>query len=201
MKFFKFLSLLFFFSSCASKHIVSYESAYKSCPVDTFEVQGSNGPVDIYMRRFKGLVGSQLPAFSGRCLDDNEINRTYFEGKVSILNFWFIGCKPCEAEMPFLNLLVEKYSASNINFLAIGLNSSNDIKKYLATKPFNFDHYANGESTIKDVFKVEWGFPTTIVVNQEMKIVHIAQGLGTIDNSTKSQKQLIRSIERALAYK
>ena len=178
-----------------------YESAYTSCPVDTFDVQGSNGPVEIYIRRFQGLAGSQLPEFSGRCIDGTEINKAYFEGKVSILNFWFIGCKPCEAEMPFLNQIVEKYRAGDINFLAIGLNSPDDIEEYLLTKPFNFDHFESGETIINDVFKVEWGFPTTFVVNQEMKIVHIAQGLGTIDNSTKSQKQLIRSIERALAYK
>lgn len=180
---------------------MSYESAYKSCPVDTFEVQGSNGPVEIYMRRFKGLVGSQLPKFSGRCLDDTEINKTYFEGKVSILNFWFIGCKPCEDEIPFLNQLVEKYRAGDINFLAIGLNSPHDIEEYLLIKPFNFNHFESGENIIQDVFKIDWGFPATFVVNREMKIVHIAQGLGNSDSISKSQKKLVNSIERALAYK
>ncbi len=195
------MGLFTLFSSCASKYIVTYDSAYKNCPVDTFEVQGSNGPVEVYMRRFQGLVGSQLPEFSGKCLDGTEITKAYFEVKVTVINFWFIGCKPCEAEMPFLNQIVEKYSAGDINFLAIGLNSPHDIEEFLLTKPFNFEHFANGENIIQDVFKVEWGFPTTFVVNQEMKIVHIAQGLGTSDNCTKSQKQLIRSIERALAYK
>lgn len=57
----------------------------------------------------KGLVGCQMPNFKGTTHIGKPMSRASLKGKVVVMNFWFIGCKPCVAEMPALNRLVERY--------------------------------------------------------------------------------------------
>ncbi|MDZ4747206.1 MAG: TlpA disulfide reductase family protein [Saprospiraceae bacterium] len=198
MKPLKYLLLCSIFISCATERIVSYDEAYKNCVVDTIQVQGAQGPMDVYMRRYQGLIGAQLPEFSGKCINGKEINTAYFEGNISIINFWFIGCQPCEVEIPFINQMVDKYKASDINFLAIGLNAAADIEEFVLTKPFNFDHFQSGKFIIDEKFRIDWGYPTTFIVNREMKIVHITNGLGGNAKASKNQRQFMRQIEKSI---
>ena len=42
--------------------------------------------------------------FAGKDLDGNEVDETLFsKNAVTVLNFWFTGCKPCVAELSKLN--------------------------------------------------------------------------------------------------
>lgn len=47
-----------------------------------------------------------LEIFSGMDFDGNSVDESLFsENAVTVLNFWFTGCKPCVAELPKLNEL------------------------------------------------------------------------------------------------
>ena len=50
-----------------------------------------------------------------------------FEGELLVINFWYINCGPCIAEMPYLNDLVETYKDEKIKFLALSFDSIPDI--------------------------------------------------------------------------
>ncbi|MGK0324190.1 MAG: thiol-disulfide isomerase/thioredoxin, partial [Psychroserpens sp.] len=59
-------------------------------------------------------------------LEDIEGNSHTLEslkGKVVVINFWFINCKPCVAEIPDLNKLKAKFNNKDAVFVAIALDS------------------------------------------------------------------------------
>ena len=46
----------------------------------------------------------------------NRIRTKDLKGKINVINFWFMKCAPCIAEIPALNTLVKKYKGKDINF-------------------------------------------------------------------------------------
>lgn len=62
-----------------------------------------------------------------------------FEGSMLVINFWYINCGPCIAEMPYLNKLVEKYKDDNIKFLALSFDSKADIKQFISEVDFKYE--------------------------------------------------------------
>ena len=55
--------------------------------------------------------GKALPAIDYKDLDGNMYTQQTIKGKILVLNFWFIGCTTCVAEMPDLNKLVDQYKS------------------------------------------------------------------------------------------
>ena len=62
-----------------------------------------------------------------------------FEGSMLVINFWYINCGPCIAEMPYLNKLVEKYKDDNIKFLTLSFDSKEDIKQFISEVDFKYE--------------------------------------------------------------
>ena len=195
------LFLLLLFLSCKSDPLIDYETAAKNCPMDTMRFTTAKGQGVGYSMNFEGLIGAQLPEFSAKTMDGKEINKSYFKGKISIINFWFIGCHPCEDEMPVFNQLVEKYKDKPVQFLALSRNSPTDIDTFLLEHPFNVDHIAYAEPLIVDTFHGRWGYPITMVADQNMKILFITRGLGNANPESESQKEFVQVIDKALAVK
>jgi len=74
-------------------------------------------------------------------------------------------------QIPGLNILKEKYGTDKINYIAIGLDTKEDIKAFVDRKPFNFELIANGKSIYRDSFQAKWGYPFTIITDKRNKIL------------------------------
>ena len=72
-----------------------------------------------------------------------QYNFELLKSNVIILNFWFAACMPCIAEMPELNKLVEEWNEKNVIFLAISLNSKEEIEKFLEKREFNYKNISS----------------------------------------------------------
>jgi thiol-disulfide isomerase/thioredoxin len=79
--------------------------------------------------------GSAFKFFAGRDISGQRINSALVKGKIVVLNFWFLGCMPCRAEMKELNKLVDEYSPKGIIFLGITPDPAADVN---ATSNLNF---------------------------------------------------------------
>jgi len=56
--------------------------------------------------------------FSVKDMDGKSFELSELKGKVVVINFWFVNCKPCVDEMPGLNKIVEKFKNNqNVIFL------------------------------------------------------------------------------------
>lgn len=102
-------------------------------------------------------------------LKGNHIKLSEYRGKVIVLNFWFIKCKPCITEMPQLNELKELYDKNDVEFLAITFDKKEMVEQFLYDHIFNYTIAANANDAVSS-YGVN-SFPTNMVINQNGEIV------------------------------
>ena len=115
--------------------------------------------------------------FSVKDIKGNEYSLNSLKGKVIVMNFWFIGCKPCLQEIPELNELVEKYHGKEVVFLGFAIDKKSRLETFLKKKPFNYNIIPG--SKIDSSYEV-YGYPTHVVINQNSEIVWRTSGLSPI---------------------
>jgi len=121
-------------------------------------------------------IGKEAGLFAVNDLEGNTYTMETLKGKVLVLNFWFVECKPCIMEMPELNRLVEKYKGKDVVFLAFARNKEEQIRKFLKTTPFNY-RIVPAATQVAEQYGV-MGYPTHFLIDKEGKIRFKALGLG-----------------------
>ena len=85
--------------------------------------------------------------------------------KVVVLNFWFVKCAPCKAEIPLLNELYWKYKEQdNVVFIAVCLDNSETINEFMKTTPFVYSQIPSGIQIARDLNIV--GYPTNLIIDK-----------------------------------
>jgi peroxiredoxin len=98
-------------------------------------------------------------------INGNTIKISDLKGKVVVINFWFIACKPCTMEIPELNHIVAEYEGKDVVFLGVALDDAKDIKKFLKEKSFDYRICPDGDQFANDM-KV-MSFPTHFVIGKD----------------------------------
>lgn len=161
---------------CDSQQVQTYEAGYFNCK----KVFEDNGGTGIFPPP-SCLVGSNLPDFKAVSTLKESITTNSLKGKPTVINFWFVGCPPCEAEVPGLNKLADRYN-DEVNFVAIGRNSDKYLKEFLEVNEWNFKHVNDpDEILMRNSFKYVWGFPTTFIADSKGTIVKAFSG-GKMDS-------------------
>lgn len=114
----------------------------------------------------KAMLNKPAPEFTATDLNGKSYKMDELKGKTVVLNFWFIGCKPCVMEMPHLNKLVAKYGSEDVVFIAFALDSEVALKKFLVKNPFNYNIIPDAGKIAQDNFKVN-SFPTSIIIDKQ----------------------------------
>lgn len=141
------------------------------------------------------LYGEPAPEFSIKTLDGNFIKSIEQNGKILVVNFWFIGCLPCMEEIPALNKIVEKFgSNSEVVFLGIATDSEESLKAFLTKRQFDFRIATAQKTDILEKYKPNrFGFPITIIIDQKGKIVF---GLNALGSDAKLLESAIQRLLR-----
>ena len=71
--------------------------------------------------------GMSAPEFKAVDVNGKEYSSADFKGKVQVLDFWFTGCVPCRAEMPYMEKLADELEGQPIVFVAMSLDSGNEL--------------------------------------------------------------------------
>lgn len=140
----------------------------------------------------------KLSNFTASDLTGHVYNLKDLEGKVVVLNFWFVACAPCVKEIPELNAMVERYSKrEDVVFLAIALDQKDEIKKMIAQTPFNYTIIPNGKEITQKNYKVAM-FPTHVVLNKSGKVVYHTSGYhpSTVQTLEKNIEQQLVPVSR-----
>ncbi|QTD38941.1 TlpA family protein disulfide reductase [Polaribacter batillariae] len=137
-------------------------------------------------------IGTDASNFSVTDINGNEYSLESLKGKIVVLNFWFVECKPCIEEMPELNRIVKKYKNKDIVFLAFATNEKTKIDKFLKRRDFLYNIIPDSEK-IADKYNVS-NYPTHIVLDTNSKIAYLTSGLGstTIRDLENTIKSLIK---------
>lgn len=120
------------------------------------------------------IIADQLnkPAtlFSVMDVDGKNWDLEQLKGKVVVLNFWFIGCAPCQKEMPHLNKFVKKYQDKDVVFLAFEVNNNDPQKvKALTKDSFDYIQIPNHRKDVAAKYQIQT-YPTSYVIDKKGKI-------------------------------
>lgn len=131
-------------------------------------------------------VNDYLPKFSLASLDGGIIDSEILKGKPTVINLWFTNCAPCIVEIPVLNEIKREYS-SEVNFVAITFQEPHVVKSFLKSIKFDFFHLVNSKAYL-ETFGF-FGYPKTIILDQDLKVMKIEKGFATYQN-TKVENEI-----------
>lgn len=100
----------------------------------------------------------ELPGMDGKIYAPGDV-----KGKVVVLNFWFINCKPCVNEMPVLNGIKNSYDPKKVVFFALALDKKEAINTFLQSHKFDYTILPNAAAVI-DNYDLQ-AFPVSIVID------------------------------------
>lgn len=143
--------------------------------------------------------------FKGKDLDGNDVDDSLFtKNKVTVVNFWFSGCKPCVGELSKLNELNEKLKEMGGEVVGIntdtldnneaGIKEAKEILKAQGASYKNLTFDSN--STVGKYARNIMAFPTTVLVDKDGNIVG-EPFMGGIDDQS-NYDQLMKQIQSVL---
>ncbi|MBS1579924.1 MAG: TlpA family protein disulfide reductase [Bacteroidetes bacterium] len=136
----------------------------------------SNMPKPAESRFFR--TGDKIHPFKDKDIEGNKFSIKDLKGKIVVLNFWFVGCPPCKAEIPDLNRIVDKYKDNtDVVFIAIALDEAYAINEFLKTTPFKYHIIDNGRYIANGNYGIT-SYPTHVVIDKEGVIRFHTSGLG-----------------------
>lgn len=121
-----------------------------------------------------------FPTFTGKDLDGNDVDSSIFsQNAVTVVNFWFSGCKPCVDEMDDLDALNQRIKEQGgevigVNTETLDGNADNiaTAKKILESAGASFRNiYFDPDSEAGKFALGIMAFPTTCVVDRQGNIV------------------------------
>ena len=107
-------------------------------------------------------------------LDGNPIRLADLHGKAIWVNFWTTWCPPCQAEMPILRDLAERYRDRGLELVAISVQETSpaDVAAYAARYGLGYTIGFDGSGKIFHAYK-GFGLPTQIFIDPNGVIASI----------------------------
>lgn len=149
---------------------------------------------------------SPFSNLSGKDFNGNSVDESLFsKNAVTVVNFWFNGCKPCVAELSKLNELNEAIRSMGGEVVGINTETFNDNKTAIKEasailesqgakyRNLSIDSSSNAGKYASDIM----AFPTTILVDRNGNIVGDPM-LGGIDNKD-NYDTLMKQIKSVIA--
>ena len=143
--------------------------------------------------------------FKGKDLDGNAVDDSLFaNNKVTVVNFWFSGCKPCVGELSKLNELNETLKEMGGEVVGINTDTLDDnqdgIKEAKEIMKAQGASYKNltfdSDSTVGKYAGNIMAFPTTVLVDKDGNIVG-EPFMGGLDDQS-NYDQLMKQIQSVL---
>ena len=148
--------------------------------------------------------------FKGKDLDGNDVDDSLFaKNKVTVVNFWFSGCKPCVGELSKLNELNEKLKEMGGEVVGINMDTLDnneagikEAKEILKAQGASYKNLTfDSNSTVGNYAGKGniMAFPTTVLVDKDGNIVG-EPFMGGIDDQS-NYDQLMKQIQSVLDQK
>lgn len=122
----------------------------------------------------EALFQAKLPTPAG-----GEVDLGKFRGKTLVVNFWAPWCGPCVEEMPELTALHAEYTARNVEFVGIGIDSASNIQQFLQKVPVAYPLAVagfSGTELARSLGNAQGGLPYTLVIQPDGAIKFVKLG-------------------------
>ncbi len=130
-----------------------------------------------------------------KSLEDSTVTVGDYHGKVVLVNFWATWCDPCRVEIPWLIEMQNKYGAKGFTVLGIAMDEEGkSVVAPFVTKeryavngqklPMNYPIVVGNEK-VAEKFGGLLGYPTSILISRDGKVLKRTTGLIDYDATTK----------------
>jgi len=126
--------------------------------------------------RSASQIGSEAPDFTLADTQGRQIHLQDLRGKVVVVDFWATWCPPCREQMPHLQQIHQQFSDKGV--VVLGLDVGEDgprVSQFARESAYTFALLLGSEPGVTELYFVD-GFPTTLVVDRQGKIVYRAVG-------------------------
>ena len=170
------------------------------------EIEQKNSLSDSSSQKDNSESASVFSNFSGQDFDGNTVDSSLFSGNaVTVVNFWFTGCKPCVAELSKLNELNDTIRSMGGEVIGINTETFDENKdaikeaaSVLESQGAKYRNISIDSSSAAGKYASEiMAFPTTILVDRNGNIVGDPM-LGGIDNKD-NYDALMEQIQSVIA--
>lgn len=170
------------------------------------EIEKKNTSSDDSSQKDGSKDSSPFKDFSGKDFDGNSVDESLFSGNaVTVVNFWFTGCKPCVAELSKLNELNDAIKSKGGEVIGINTETFDENKtamkdaaSILKSQGARYRNLSIDSSSAAGKYASEiMAFPTTILVDRNGNIVGdpMLGGIDNKDNYDTLMKQIQSVIE------
>jgi len=139
---------------------------------------------------------SPAPDVTLKDLDGKDLSLAQYRGKVVLVNFWATWCEPCRVEIPWLIEMQQKYSARGFTVLGIAMDEegASVVTPWVQKERFDVNGSKSqmnypiviGNDAAADKFGGLLGYPTSVLVTRDGKVVKRITGLISYDEISKS---------------
>jgi peroxiredoxin len=120
-----------------------------------------------------GWAVGKAPGFTLKAVQDGkDYSLSQFQGKVVLINFFTFFCGPCREEMPHLNEMYQELKGQGFQILGVGLSSTPQQLKQLATQLGLTYPVLEGTSAVSKAYGSVELVPLTFIIDRQGNIVH-----------------------------
>src|SRR5215813_8184206 len=130
-----------------------------------------------------------------KSLEDKDVAVADYRGKVVLVNFWATWCEPCRIEIPWLIEMQSKYADKGFTVLGIAMDEEGKpvVAPFVAKQrydvngqkqPMNYPVVVGNEK-VAEKFGGLLGYPTSILISRDGKVLKRTTGLIDYQATTK----------------
>lgn len=136
------------------------------------------------------------PEVTLKDLDGKDLSLAQYKGKVVLVNFWATWCEPCLVEIPWLIEMQQKYSAKGFTVLGVAMDEegASVVTPWVQKERFDVNGSKSqmnypiviGNDAAADKFGGLLGYPTSVLISRDGKILKRITGIISPDEITRS---------------
>ena len=129
-------------------------------------------------------------------LDGKDLSLAQYRGKVVLVNFWATWCEPCQVEIPWLIEMQQKYAAKGFTVLGVAMDDDGAkvVTPWVQSERFDVNGSKSqmnypiviGNDAAAEKFGGLLGYPTSVLVSRDGKIIKRITGIISYDEMSKS---------------
>lgn len=118
---------------------------------------------------------TEAPQFHLKDIEGNEYTNESVKGKIVVINFWGIWCRPCMREIPQLNRLVKQYEdRDDILFIALSADPVDKLNEFVKKTRFTYKLISDKKATTFQTKFINLGmitFPSHVILDKNGNVV------------------------------
>jgi len=149
--------------------------------VAVFATRGQSGAVGqaTIVATGHAEVGHAAPDFTTPALNGGTVRLSRLRGKVVLINFWATWCTACQAEMPAIEQVWDRYRGRGLDVIAVDFREGNKaaMQRFLSQVGAKFTAALDPDGKIADAYGVTFGLPTSVFIDRDgtVRVIHLGQ--------------------------